>query len=116
MKKKNIPFWRLITTLMKSSYDLEDESFTVSLLKREAQHTMDLSQYPHMSSEDLEYRAKLVELIYSCKRNLFQKFIHEADTSKENNGHSMAAYRIIEEFVKKLHIDNKQLCHKNEIF
>ena len=93
---------------VKSSYDLEDESFTVSLLKHEAQHAMDLSRYPHMSSEDLEYRAKLVELMYSCKRNLLSQFIHEADTSKEYNGHSLAANRIIEEFAKRLHIDSKQ--------
>lgn len=93
---------------VKASYDLEDESFTVSLLKHEAQHAMDLSRYPHMSSDDLEYRAKLVELIYSSKRNLLQQFIHEADTSKENNGHSQAANRITEEFAKRLHIGSRQ--------
>lgn len=95
---------------VKASYDIEDESFTVSLLKHEAQHAMDLSQYPHMSSEDLEYRAKLVELIYSNKRDLLRQFFHEADTAKENNGHSLAANRIIEEFAKRQHMDKKQLC------
>ena len=95
---------------VKSSYDFEDESFTVSLLKHEAQHAMDLSQYPHMSSEDLEYRAKLVELIYSSKRNLLQQFFHEADTTKEDNGHSLAANRIIQEFVKRQHIDSQHFC------
>lgn len=93
---------------VKASYDLEDESFTVSLLKHEAQHAMDLSRYPQMSSEDLEYRAKLVELIYSRKRNLLQQFVHEADATNERNGHSMAANRIAEEFAKKLRIDSSQ--------
>lgn len=95
---------------VKASYELEDENFTVSLLKHEAQHAMDLSKHPHMSSDDLEYRAKLVELIYSSKRNLLQQFIHEADNSKEKNGHSLAANRVVEEFAKKLHIDSKQFC------
>ena len=94
---------------VKASYDLEDESFTVSLLKHEAQHAMDLSKYRHMSSDDLEYRAKLVELIYSSERNLLENFVHEADASKANNGHSLAANRIIEEFSKRLRADGRQL-------
>lgn len=90
---------------VKASYDLEDEAFTVSLLKHEAQHAMDLSRYPRLSSEDLEYRAKLVELIYSSGRNLLEQFIHEADDSKENNGHSLAAKRITEGFAKRQRMD-----------
>lgn len=85
---------------VKSSYDLHGESFTVSLLKHEAQHVMDLSRYPQMSSEDLEYRAKLVELIYSEKRNLLCQFLHEADSSRTDNGHGIAAARIIREFAR----------------
>lgn len=85
----------------KSAYRLEDESFTVSLLKHEAQHAMDLAEYPGMSSADLEYRAKLVELIYSCQRNLLVPFAHEADSSRESNGHSLAAHRIMEGFAAK---------------
>ena len=86
---------------IKSSYDLESEGFTVSLLKHEAQHAMDLVSYPRMSQEDLEYRAKLVELIYSEERNLLRQFAMEADTSQDNNGHSLAASRIVEGFVKR---------------
>ncbi|MCH5286771.1 MAG: hypothetical protein J1E43_05065 [Christensenellaceae bacterium] len=96
---------------VKSSYDLEAESFTVSLLKHEAQHVMDLSRYPHMSSEELEYRAKLVELIYSSKRNLLRQFIQEADDSEEDNGHSLAADRIKKGFENKLRMDGGQLSN-----
>ena len=94
---------------VKSSYDLEGESFTVSLLKHEAQHAMDLSNYGQMSSEDLEYRAKLVELIYSEERNLLRQFALEADTSKESNGHSLAASRIVKGFEKKLGMDAEKI-------
>lgn len=81
-----------------SSYDLQSEHFQVSLLKHEAQHAKDLLNYPGMSSEDLEYRAKLVELIYSSRKNLLDQFIQEADESQRSNGHGMAASRITAEF------------------
>ena len=88
-----------VINCIRSSYDLEDESFTVSLLKHEAQHTADLSKYPNMPSDMLEYRAKLVELIYSEKRALLTRFLHEAG---EANGHPMAAKKIAEGFMKRL--------------
>ena len=95
---------------VKSAYDLGDESFTVSLLKHEAQHAMDLSRYSQMASEELEYRAKLVELIYSCRRNLLRQFVAEADSSKAGNGHSMAADRIAEKFKKRLGRSREEIC------
>lgn len=98
-----------IINCVKSSYDLESEAFKVSLLKHEAQHVRDLANYKFMSSEDLEYRAKLVELIYSDKRNLLEQFIKEADVSDKGNGHAIAAYRIVEGFMKLLDKDNLEL-------
>lgn len=86
----------------KDSYDLQSEAFRVSLLKHEAQHVMDLNAYPSISSADLEYRAKLVELIYSEKRNLLLPFIHEADQSNEHNGHAFASGRICAGFREAL--------------
>ena len=90
-----------IINCVKSSYDLKSENFTISLLKHEAQHAMDLQQYKNMSSEDLEYRAKLVELIYSSERTLLKHFSREADSSKVSNGHAMASARILSEFTKE---------------
>lgn len=83
---------------VKSAWDFDSESFRVSLLKHEAQHARDLEIDPDMSSEELEYRAKLVELIYSRERNLLDAFAQEADSSDKNNGHAMAAYRIVKGF------------------
>lgn len=87
---------------VKSAWDFESESFRVSLLKHEAQHARDLAMNPNMSSEDLEYRAKLVELIYSSERNLLLGFAQEADNSDKSNGHAIAAYRIIKGFADVL--------------
>ena len=72
---------------VKQVYDTESESFRVSLLKHEA-----------MTSEDLEYRAKLVELIYSEERNMMTRFDGEADAAKKSDGHALASSRIVEGF------------------
>lgn len=87
---------------VKSAWDLESESFRVSLLKHEAQHAKDLEKDKDMSSEDLEYRAKLVELIYSSERNLLLGFAQEADNSDKSNGHATASYRITKGFADTL--------------
>lgn len=90
---------------VKSAWDIESESFRVSLLKHEAQHARDLTTDKNMSSEDLECRAKLVELIYSNERNLLQSFASEADPTDKSNGHAMAAHRILKGFADMLGVD-----------
>ena len=50
---------------VEQAYDFESERFLVSLLKHEAQHTVDMKQFPGITPAELEYRAKLVELHYS---------------------------------------------------
>lgn len=91
-----------IINCVKSSYDFDSENFRVSLLKHEAQHARDLTLWPDMPSVLLEYRAKLVELIYSTERNLLAQFVREADSSDGSSGHSVAAHRIVSEYCKFL--------------
>lgn len=79
-----------IINCVKASYDTESEDFKVSLLKHEAQHELDLGRYKGISSAELEYRAKLVELIYSKKRDMLGRFNSEAADDPEN-GHVQAA-------------------------
>lgn len=90
---------------VKSAWDFDSERFRVSLLKHEAQHAMDLQRDKNMSSEDLEYRAKLVELIYSKERNLLNAFSRESDATDQSNGHAMAAYRIMKGYADVLGAD-----------
>lgn len=94
---------------VKDAYDFESENFQVSLLKHEAQHVRDLMEENAMASEDLEYRAKLVELIYSKERNLLKRFAREADSADKNNGHASASGRIMAGFGKKLSLDTEQI-------
>ena len=80
------------------AYDFESERFLVSLLKHEAQHTVDMKQFPGITSAELEYRAKLVELHYSGNLGLLQKFLSEADESRASDGHALASARLKRKF------------------
>ena len=98
-----------VINCVRSSYDLDSENFKVSLLKHEAQHARDLKLDPNMPSEDLEYRAKLVELIYSSERNMLGRFIQESDGADKSNGHSSASSRILKGFVRKLNLSHAEI-------
>ena len=80
------------------AYDFESERFLVSLLKHEAQHTVDMKQFPGITPAELEYRAKLVELHYSGDLGLLQKFLSEADESRASDSHAIASARLKLEF------------------
>ena len=83
---------------VEQAYDFASEKFLVSLLKHEAQHTVDMQQFPEITPAELEYRAKLVELHYANDLGLLQKFLSEADESKASDSHAIAAARIKREF------------------
>ena len=83
---------------IEQAYDFESERFLVSLLKHEAQHTVDMKQFPGITPAELEYRAKLVELHYSSDLELLQKFLSEADESRTGDSHAIASARLKLEF------------------
>lgn len=83
---------------IEQAYDFESEQFLVSLLKHEAQHTIDMKQFPGITPAELEYRAKLVELHYSSDLGLLKKFLSEADESKTNDSHALASVQLKLEF------------------
>ena len=83
---------------IEQAYDFESERFLVSLLKHEAQHTVDMKQFPGITPAELEYRAKLVELHYSGDLGTLQKFLSEAAESRTDDSHAAASARIRREF------------------
>ena len=85
---------------IQQAYDFASERFLVSLLKHEAQHTVDMKRFPEIAPAELEYRAKLVELHYSGDMGLLQKFLSEADESKAGDSHAIASARIKREFAE----------------
>lgn len=83
---------------VEQAYDFESERFLVSLLKHEAQHTVDMKRFPGITPVELEYRAKLVELHYAGDLGLLQRFLSEADERRAADAHAVAAARIKREF------------------
>lgn len=79
---------------IEQAYDFSSERFLVSLLKHEAQHAVDMKQFSGITSAELEYRAKLVELHYTSDLGLLQEFLSAADESKVNDGHAVASAKI----------------------
>ena len=87
---------------IKSLYDTESQVFRISFLKHEAQHSLDTRLFSSITSIELEYRAKLVELIY-WEDDKIIKMIHlDAENSDEKNAHSVASHRIITDLSRKL--------------
>ena len=83
---------------IEQAYDFESERFQVSLLKHEAQHTVDMKRFAGITPAELEYRAKLVELHYSGDLGRLQKFLSEADESRTGDSHAIASTRIKRDF------------------
>ena len=83
---------------IEQAYDFASERFLVSLLKHEAQHTVDMKRFPEITPAELEYRSKLVELHYSSDLSLLQKFLSKADENKTDDAHAVASVRIKREF------------------
>ena len=79
---------------IEQAYDFESERFLVSLLKHEAQHTVDMKRFPGITPAELEYRAKLVELHYCSDLGLLQKFLLAADERKSKDSHALACAQI----------------------
>lgn len=81
---------------IKDDYDLDSEDFSVHYLKHEARHLADYRRYPKLKSHDLEYRAKLTELVYSDStlRPAFAQFIANA-RDDATSAHSYAEFILV---------------------
>jgi hypothetical protein len=49
---------------MADRYDVESEQFLISYLKHEGRHFVDYVRFPELDQIDLEYRAKLTEIVH----------------------------------------------------
>ena len=89
----------------KSHYDLNSEKFKISYLKHESIHFTDLNEYPNLSSADLEYRAKVIELMYCTKKTVhirISEFINGASSKERTHSHPYANYSLIKGMSKIL--------------
>lgn len=75
--------------------DTQSADFQVWFLKHEAQHLRDYAKYPDLDETGLEYRAKLVELIYhEDPHSKLETFINQSRNDKALP-HPYAAFLII---------------------
>ena len=83
--------------IFSGDYDVESEMFRYSLLTHEANHFFDVEKYPNLSPADLEYRSKLIELIYvkKDKDRMLRQFLFGASDENRNHGHAYANFKII---------------------
>lgn len=72
---------------------IDKPRFQISFLKHEAQHHADLRRWD-LSSSDLEYRAKLVELMHYPDATFLKSLLIEGDLSNPDNSHAYAAGKI----------------------
>ena len=85
------------------AYDTTTENFEVIYLKHESQHFADYKKYPLLSGADLEYRAKLTELIYAEETlyRLIRSFIRNS-SPEGRNSHAFGGYALIRDLSKKI--------------
>jgi hypothetical protein len=70
---------------VRQAYDLESETYRVSLLAHEGQHFADYVRFPKLEQPDLEYRAKLTEIVLSetSTHELLATFAANAGDSRD---------------------------------
>ncbi|MDF1839771.1 MAG: hypothetical protein P1V35_18040, partial [Planctomycetota bacterium] len=86
-------------------YDFDSERFRISFLKHEGLHYADINKYPNLSSADLEYRSKLIELMYSTDGHIYttlESFAINAYSEDRSYGHSFANHVLISQLSKSL--------------
>jgi hypothetical protein len=81
-----------------NEYDLNSERFKISYLKHESLHFTDLNEYPNLSSTDLEYRAKIIELMFCSETTIYDRvsqFLNGADSENRSHAHAYANFSLI---------------------
>ena len=69
---------------VRQAYDLDSEAYRVNLLVHESQHFSDYERFPKLEQPELEYRAKLAEIVRSeaSTRELVARFASQGGDSR----------------------------------
>jgi hypothetical protein len=88
---------------IRAHYDLNSERFLISYLKHEARHNADYQRYPNLVGADLEYRAKLTELIFadSTQHTLLKHFSARAN-AETDSPHPLANWHVVNDLAQAL--------------
>jgi hypothetical protein len=86
---------------MGSTYDTASEHFAVSYLAHETRHMQDLEMYPNMDGSELEYRAKLTELVLSRETTRTQvSDFDKMAVEGRSSSHAHGSYHVITRIIK----------------
>jgi len=98
-----------------SKYDKSSEGFKISYLAHEGRHFSDFSLFPNLESTDLEYRAKLTELILSKTSlwSVIEKFKNEAANNRSSS-HAFSSFNLLNNLKLATQKDIKSLT-KEEV-
>lgn len=97
-ERDGIPYiWCVLKNDRFAGFVENTESYEVSFLKHESQHFVDVVNFRNLSITDNEYRAKLIELMYSQKTTykLINDFMTTSDKADRTDTHSYANYCLI---------------------
>jgi hypothetical protein len=85
------------------AYDRSSENFKVSYLKHESRHLADFELFPELQSTDLEYRAKLTELIFASTSllRLLDDFTQKSAPNPASP-HAYANYRVTRDVYREM--------------
>jgi hypothetical protein len=85
------------------AYDRESENFEVSYLKHESRHLADFELFPELQSTDLEYRAKLTELVFASTSlmRLLDDFTNKSALNPDSP-HTYANYRVTRDVYREI--------------
>lgn len=89
-------------------YDLDSERFRVSYLQHETRHFADYDRFPELEQIDLEYRAKLTELIYARETTfaLLEQFTRSASPNPDAP-HSFANHAVTRDLAREVDMDTR---------
>jgi hypothetical protein len=86
---------------VKQAYKVGSPTFNIHYLSHEAQHFSDYKSFPRLIQTDLEYRAKLTELVLTRYPQKFLKKLASESKNDQSIPHSFAAYKILDGLAEK---------------
>lgn len=83
---------------------MDDEVFTVRFLAHEAQHSIDLRTYANLESWELEYRAKLTEVVlgHTIQPDTLKRFCENRSDATKEAPHAYANFMVIRALEQRL--------------
>jgi len=84
---------------------LSDETFSIRFLAHETQHFADKQNFKRLESWELEYRAKLVELIMSnVTQDSTLELFCENRSPQKDSAHAYANFRVVQDVSEELNL------------